>query len=371
MTREAAVRWAAIDIGTNSVRLLVADLGGDTLVPVRRDLRLVRLGQGVHGRRRLDPEAAARTAAAVGELAAQARALGARDVVVAGTSALRDAQDREAFCRRIQEAYGLSVAILSGAGEAALSFLGAVRGLGGNTAGADGGSGAAVRADGGPGAHGSPAGRGAHPVWVVDVGGGSTEVVRGTADGQVAARASADVGAVRMTEAWVRSDPVSPRDWQHLTAAIRRGLAPLWEHLAAAATAASGLAPADFDEAAGHQLIGVGGTATTLAAMDQRLDPYDPAKVHGYCLGREAVDRMVDRMRAATVAERRTWPGLQPARADIILAGAAIVQAVMAHLGAGQLVVSEADLLDGLILWAARGGRDPAYLVDPVRGPGI
>ena len=126
-----------------------------------------------------------------------------------------------------------------------------------------------------------------------------------------------------------------------------------------------------FDPAAGHVLVGVGGTITTLAALEQGLDPYDPAKVHGYRLRRAAVETWLDRMRASSVAERRTWRGLQPQRADIIPAGTAIVAVVMAQLGAHELTVSEADLLDGLILWAARHGRDPAYLVDPARERGI
>ncbi|REJ36343.1 MAG: phosphatase [Bacillota bacterium] len=332
-------RWAAIDIGTNSVRLLVAEVRGDTVVAVRRALRLTRLGQGVDRERRLAPEAAARTVAAVAELAQQARDMQAKDIVIAGTSALRDARDRADFCREVERTTGLPVYILSGPGEAALSFMGAVRGL------------ASVAGDGegtGP----------AREVWVVDVGGGSTEVVRGTAQGQVVARASADVGAVRMTEAAVRSDPVSAEDWCHLTAAIEQGLAPLWQALLGDGQAEGVPAPV------GGLFVGVGGTVTTLAAMDQQLDPYDPDKVHGYRLSRSAVAGMLERMRAATVAERRTWPGLQPQRADIILSGTAIVLAVMTRLGADSLLVSEADLLDGLILWAARLGRDPAYLVD-------
>ncbi|HEY8496645.1 MAG TPA: hypothetical protein VIK98_06415 [Limnochordales bacterium] len=346
-------RWAAIDIGTNSVRLLVAEVRGDTVVPVSRALRLTRLGQGVDRERRLAPEAAARTVAAVGELVQQARAMQAEDIVIAGTSALRDARDREDFCRAVERTTGLPVYVLSGPGEAAVSFMGAVRGLASVAGGGGAGGGAAV---GGEGAGA------AREVWVVDVGGGSTEVVRGTAQGQVAGRASADVGAVRMTEATVRSDPVSAEDWRHLTAAIEQGLAPLWQALLGDGPAEGAPAPA------GGLLVGVGGTVTTLAAMEQRLDPYDPDKVHGYRLSRSAVAVMLERMRAATVAQRRTWPGLQPQRADIILAGTAIVLAVMTRLGADSLLVSEADLLDGLILWAARLGRDPAYLVDGAGG---
>ncbi|HEY8418634.1 MAG TPA: hypothetical protein VIK93_11435 [Limnochordales bacterium] len=363
-------RWAAIDIGTNSVRLLVAEWAGDRVVPLVRDLRLTRLGRGVDRRRRLDPAAVERTLAVVGEFAARARAAGARDVVVAGTSALRDAQDRDEFCRRVLAAHGLPVAVLSGAGEAALSFMGAVRGLAGGPAG--GAAGPSELA--GPAAAGGEADESGR-VWVVDVGGGSTEVVRGTAAGQVTVRASADAGAVRMTELCVQSDPIAPGDWERLADAVRQALAPLWARVAGRGPGhkpgEASPAKTGFDPAAGHMLIGVGGTVTTLAALDQHLDPYDPDKVHGYRLRRAAVAEWLGRMRASTVAERRTWPGLQPQRADIILAGTAIVDAVMAHLGAEELTVSEADLLDGLIVWAARHGRDPAYLVDPARERGI
>jgi len=281
-------------------------------------------------------------------------------VVVAGTSALRDAADRDEFRRRAEREHGVSVAILSGPGEAALSFLGAVRGL-------PGGSAADVVAGPATGAFALAGGRPMAPgasVWVVDVGGGSTEVVRGTAGGSLIARASADVGAVRMTELCVRSDPISGADWRALEAAVEERLAPLWERLGVDRQSAGSAASGAFDESEGHRLIGVGGTATTLAAMDQRLVPYDPDKVHGYRLTRAAVARMLDEMRASTVAQRRAWPGLQPQRADIILAGTAVVHAVMEGLGAGELIVSEADLLDGLVLWAARMGRDPAYLLD-------
>lgn len=331
MGEAEASRFAAIDIGTNSVRLLVAEVRDDTVLPLVRALRLTRLGQGVDRQRRLAPEAVARTVAAVEELVQQARSIRVQDIVIAGTSALRDANDRNEFRRTVERRVGLPVDILSGPGEAALSFMGAVRGLG--SAGGD-------------------------EVWVVDVGGGSTELVRGTPQGKVIARASADVGAVRMTEAVIHSDPIGPEEWDRLTDAIARGLAPLWKALLG-----DGAAPGASRGMVGGCLVGVGGTATTLAAMDQRLEPYDPDKVHGYRLSRRAVAELLDRMRAATVADRRMWAGLQPQRADIIVAGTAIVLSVMDRLGAEKLTVSEADLLDGLILWAARLERDPSYVL--------
>src|SRR5690606_39815673 len=164
-------------------------------------------------------------------------------------------------CREVERTTGLPVYILSGPGEAALSFMGAVRGL------------ASVAGDG-------ERTVAAREVWIVDMGGGSTEVVRGTAQGQVVARGSADVGAVRMTEAAVRSDPVSAEDWCHLTAAIEQGLAPLWQALLGDGQAEGVPAPA------GGLFVGVGGTVTTLDAKDQQLAPHDPQQEQVYRFSR-------------------------------------------------------------------------------------
>ncbi|MBO8141140.1 MAG: hypothetical protein H0Z37_03025 [Firmicutes bacterium] len=310
-------RRAAIDIGTNSVRLLVADLapgaGGARLVPVLRDRRVTRLGQGLGRTGRLLPAAADRTAAAIGELAARARAGGAGGVVAAGTSALRDAADRDEFCRRIRREHGLTVRVLTGREEAELTFLGAAFDV------ASFGGGSAV---------------------VVDIGGGSTELIRGSVQGGVSALASVDIGAVRLTESCFRTDPPGPADWERLEQAAGAGLAPALAQLGPLAEG-------------GGVLVATGGTAATLAAMDQGLTAYDPDRIHGYRVSREALARWVQRLRRAPLEERRRWPGLEPDRADIILAGAFILLKIADGLGAPGIVVSDKGLLEGLLLSTA------------------
>ena len=352
-------RRAAIDIGTNSVRLLVADVaasapstGGESgIVPVWRNLATPRLGRGVDGRGRLSDEAMDAAAAAVHALAQQAREYGAVAVTVIGTSALRDAANQESFTSLVRRRTGLDVRVLSGEEEAALAFLGAVRGT------------AAVRtADSraaAPDSGASPANSrrapeaGREAVFVLDVGGGSTELVRGAEDGAMHWALSVDVGAVRMTEQCVRSDPVSREDWARLVGVVQAKLQPLWLSLARRPAPTGQLDAPGTPAKGGGRLIAVGGTATTLAAMHRRLRTYDPDLVHGHTLSRADVAAMLEALKSASLAQRRTWPGLHPQRADIILAGAVIVHQVMAGLGARRLTVSESDLLEGVLLRAA------------------
>lgn len=319
LDRPQTQRRAVIDIGTNSVRLLVADVDASeddlSLRPVWRNLAAPRLGRGVDRYGRLDEEAMIAAVDAVRDLAEQAREHGAAVIDVIGTSALRDAENRETFMARLQRHTGLAVRVLSGREEAAAAFLGAVRG-----------------------AWPEARARGSEMVAVLDVGGGSTELVVGTADGAMRAAHSVDVGAVRMTELCVHSDPISTEDWGRLVAVTQAKLQPLLSRLGAHSMDAPG------------KLLAVGGTATTLAAMHQQLREYDPDRVHGYTLSRAQVARLIEALKGASVAERRTWPGLHPQRADIILAGAVIVHQVMAGLGAEDITVSESDLLEGVLL---------------------
>lgn len=343
---EARTRRAVVDIGTNSVRVLVADLvaennrydpGGVRLVPVWRDLESPRLGRGVDRAGRLAEESMRAAAAAVREFVAKARRLGAEAVEVVGTSALRDAANREEFVELVRREAGVDVRVISGREEAALTFLGAVRGtpMGHRpTARGDAQGRRGAYAQGGP-ALGMAAAEELESatVYVLDIGGGSTELARGRADGTMESAVSVDAGAVRLTELCVHSDPISSGDWQRLVAEVRARLEPLWSMRARGAT-----------------LVAVGGTATTLAAMRLRLHVYDPMRVHGFVLARGDVARLVGALRRTTVAERRAWPGLQPRRADIILAGAVIAHEVMVGLGMDRMMVSESDLLEGVLL---------------------
>ena len=311
-------RHAAIDIGTNSVRLLVADIPDSPsraprLVPALRRLQITRLGGGLTPGGRIRPAAVARTAGAVAKFVALAAAEGVATPVLVGTHALRAARNPGALLSRMN----LPVRVLTGEEEARLGYRGVLAGLG-------------------------PL-RSAARLLVVDIGGGSVELTWGSR-GRIERSLSVPAGAVVLTERFLAHDPPRARE-----------IAALGEHLART-----------FDPSLARRsarplrLIGVGGTITTMAAIDQRLFPYDPDRVHGFRLSRRAVDRITADLLARTVAGRRRLPGLQPERADIIAAGALVLQYLMARSGVRSMVVSEADLLWGLVLEARTATRRPA-----------
>jgi len=286
------VRIAAIDIGTNSTRLLVADVVGESVHTVETKLITTRLGEGIGGGLLL-PGAIERTLEAIGCFYDTSLQLGAQRVVAAATSAVRDAANRSAFLELVRQRFGLAVWVLSGQEEAALSYRGVLSGL---------------------------------PVEpqstvVVDVGGGSTELIWNE-NGKPAC-VSVNAGAVRMTgSGW--SEPN-----------IADVLKPALDMLRGFPVSC---------------LTGVGGTVTTLAAVDQGLTVYNPLLIHGYCLTAGAIQRIYEMLKSLSIEERKRLPGLQPERADIIVAGVAIVKAVLDGIGLDRLLVSECDILHGLVL---------------------
>ncbi len=287
-----------IDIGTNSTRLLIARVSAEgRLEVIRTALTTTRLGENLAGGVLLD-RAMDRTIECLVRYRAILAGYGADEVVVAATAAVREAANREEFLARAEAATGFEVRVLSGREEALYGFLGAVSGL-----------------NLGPGG-----------VVVVDVGGGSTEFAW-MLDGEVHYR-SLPVGAVRMTE--------TPHTGAEITALVR----PVVN---------------EMHGRGARQLVGVGGTVTTLAAMVLQLDVYDPERVHGTRLDRAQVRELSLRLDSTGLAERKRMPGLQPERADIIPAGARIVRILMRVLDAPELTVSEADILHGLARygWAA------------------
>ncbi len=285
-------RVASIDIGTNSTRLLVADYNGGELIRIETGLATTRLGKGMAGGKLL-PETMLGTADAVGLFYQKALDLGAEAVVAAATSAVRDASNKMDFLELVKKRTGLTVRVLSGEEEAALSYRGVLSGL---------------RVD--PGA-----------TLVIDIGGGSTEFIwmRGSRLNLV----SVNAGAVRLTAAGADE------------AGTYKILRPALE---------------EVKRSAPECLVGVGGTITTLAAIDQRLALYDPELVHGYGLDAESVSRILKMLQGLEVEERKKVPGLQPERADIIVTGVRIVRIIMEHLGLARMVVSECDILYGLAL---------------------
>jgi exopolyphosphatase/guanosine-5'-triphosphate,3'-diphosphate pyrophosphatase len=300
-------RVAAIDCGTNSIRLLVADVSDDgAATELAREMRIVRLGQGVDATGRLAPEAIERTLAATREYAAIITDLGADRIRFCATSAARDAENAEEFAAAVHGVIGVRPEVLTGADEARASFLGATRGLG-----ATGGD-----------------------AMVVDIGGGSTELVVGREE-TVAWSISLDVGSVRLTERFLPDDPPTSEEVE----ACRAHLAEV------IGEAASGLAPVEL-------LVGVAGTITTVAAHVLGLSFYDHDAVHGARLSVDAVRAGCRSLVGMTVEERRALPFMHPGRADVIGGGALVLDAVLAAvpLATSELVVSEHDILDGIAL---------------------
>jgi exopolyphosphatase / guanosine-5'-triphosphate,3'-diphosphate pyrophosphatase len=313
------MRVAAIDCGTNSIRLLVADLpepgrtgerdgggsGGDgALTDVARRMEIVRLGQGVDRTGRLAPEAMERTRVALADYAAQITALGADRVRMVATSATRDAANAEAFRDMVVRTLGTAPEVVSGEEEARLSFAGAVRGLPADTAA---------------------------PYLVVDIGGGSTEFVLGRASVEHAV--SVDAGCVRMTERHLHDDPPTPAQVRAAEVDIE-----------AAVDEALRIVPAR----SARTLVGLAGSVTTVTALVLGLDSYRPDRIHHASIDRADVSRVTDELLAMTRAERLAQPVMHPGRADVIGAGALILRVVMHRCGAGSVVASEHDILDGI-----------------------
>ena len=314
-------RAAAIDCGTNSIRLLVADVperGRHT--DLLRRMEVVRLGQGVDATGRLAPEAIERTRVVLAEYAAAAHDLGAAKVRMVATSATRDAGNRADFEAMVLATLGRRPDVVPGREEAELSFLGA-------TASLD------VAAE----AHGLQPPR--PPFLVVDIGGGSTEFVLGNSHGVRAAR-SVDIGCVRMTERHLHGDPPTGEEIARAEADIRAALADV-------------SAEVPVGEAA--SLVGLAGSVTTVAALALRLPAYDPDAIHGSRIPVAGVRAVTADLLAATRGRRAALPVLHPGRVDVIGAGALILRVLMDEFGFDEVAVSEHDILDGIALRLARG----------------
>jgi exopolyphosphatase/guanosine-5'-triphosphate,3'-diphosphate pyrophosphatase len=316
------MRLASIDVGTNSTRLLVADVDAGRIgAQVDRDMVITRLGKGVDRTRRFDPGALARTLAVIEDYAGRCRAAKVEAVRVAATSATRDAANRDEFLDGVRRLVGAEPEVLSGAEEAATSFLGATWDLGDL---------------------GGAAGQG--PLLVFDIGGGSTELIMGRLDPGAAlpSAVSVDIGSVRLTERHVGGDPPGQAEIE----AVRADAAA---HLAGAAGA---LGWPGRDQVGA--VIGVAGTVTTVTAVGLGLRAYDPAKVHRTSLTLDQARRTTARLCAMTVAEKAAIPVMPPGREDVIAAGATILVALFEVLGLNRVTVSETDILDGILLGLAR-----------------
>ncbi len=295
-------RFATLDIGTNTVLLLVAEStpeGG--FKPVVERAEITRLGRGVDRTGELAPEAIDETVAAVVAFANEARKLGAHQIACVATSASRDARNGPQFLARLGRDAGIRAEIITGHLEAQLSYASAARELGTE-----------------------------QPLIVLDIGGGSTELVYGEG-GKVSFTKSYDLGSVRLTERHVRSDPPSLEERRE----IERVLDLAFQELPRA--------PKSF------RLVGIAGTVTTVCAVSRAVEPYDAEKVHLARMSLQEVRGEVDRFFKLPLAERRALKGIQPKRADVIAAGSLILERVMARLGASEVIVSDRGIRWGLL----------------------
>lgn len=309
-------RVAAIDIGTNTVLMLIAEVRDGELHAVEDHARITRLGYRVDQTRRLDDEAVARTLAVLAEYAAHIGELGVERVAAVATSAARDSQNGGEFRARASAILGADVDVAPGSREAMLTFRGALGGLG-------------IK----PGAS----------VAVIDVGGGSTEVVVGRAEGSIVFAHSYNVGSVRMTERHVHADPPSPAALDAITADVRS-------------------AYADPQPPAGPFLavVAIAGTATTYAAIDLELARYEDAPPHGHRLTLDRIEAIASRLASMPLDERRRTIGLEPKRADVIVAGGIVLAQAARALGATVITVSDRGVRWGLALELADALRNDA-----------
>jgi exopolyphosphatase/guanosine-5'-triphosphate,3'-diphosphate pyrophosphatase len=306
----AGERVAAVDMGTNSIRLLVAEDRDGDLAEAARDMVITRLGQGVDRTGRLDPAAVRRTVDVLGRYVRRARRLGAERFRVGATSAVRDVADRRLLNHAVGGLTGAAPEVLTGEQEARLSFVGATVGLDREA-----------------------------PFLVFDIGGGSTELVRGTREPD--AVMSVEVGSVRITERAGPSDPPTDADIESIRKLAAEGLAQAEEAVPPGSARTS---------------VGVAGTTTTVQALALGLPMYDPEAIHRTVLTRADADRVTEDLARMTTAERAALPVMPPGREDVIVAGALILVEILRRWDFDECVVSERDILDGLALEMLHGG---------------
>jgi exopolyphosphatase/guanosine-5'-triphosphate,3'-diphosphate pyrophosphatase len=303
----SAPRFAFIDVGTNTILCLIAELRDGGRFRVLDDLaEITRLGQGVDQSGCIGSEGERRSRDVLERYLAACKDLGVEEISAVGTSALRDARNSREVRERWRQEIGLDVRVISGDEEAAYSFLAVQRGLT----------------------------LGTRELLVIDIGGGSTEFIRGNENG-VGRALSINIGSVRLTERFLRSDPVGEDECAMMVAAIDQDLTSIREALGRSDTQLT--------------LVGIAGTFTTLAAVEKQLTRYSHSAVHGACLKLAEVKRQVRLFQSKTIAERKAIPGLEAKRADVILAGAWLTERIMSSFGAEQIMVSDQGVRYGLL----------------------
>lgn len=303
------MRVAAIDCGTNSIRLLIADIDGSNFREVVRDMEIVRLGQGVDQTGQFHPDAIARTLAAVDKFAAEIAKRGVEKIRFCATSATRDATNRHLFVDGVRQRLGIELEVISGDEEAALSFAGAIKDLAPSNG----------------------------PFLVVDIGGGSTEFVFGTST--VEAARSVNIGCVRMTERHFASDPVTTAQLELARTDIQAAIAQ-----------AAAIVPITKAKT----LVAVAGTATTVAAAALNLPEYDRDAIHLSRISAQQTHDAATMFATKTREQRLSLGYMHPGRVDVIAAGSLVLSEIMKATGAAEFVASESDILDGMAFSLAR-----------------
>jgi len=303
------MRVAAIDCGTNSIRLLIADIDGNNFREIVRDMEIVRLGQGVDETGQFHPDAIARTLAAVDKFAAEIAKRGVEKIRFCATSATRDATNRHLFVDGVRDRLGIELEVISGDEEAVLSFAGAIKDL-------DPSNG---------------------PFLVVDIGGGSTEFVFGTST--VEAARSVNIGCVRMTERHIASDPATAQQIELARTDIQAAIAQ---------------AAAVVPITQAKTLVAVAGTATTVAAAALDLPEYDRYAIHLSRISAQQTHAAATMFATSTREQRLALGYMHPGRVDVIAAGSLVLSEIMKATGASEFVASESDILDGMAFSLAR-----------------
>jgi exopolyphosphatase/guanosine-5'-triphosphate,3'-diphosphate pyrophosphatase len=304
-------RSAFFDIGTNTILCVIAEIRDTGRFRVLDDLaEITRLGEGVDRTGRISPEGEQRSLAVLKRYRDQCDNVGVDEMVAVGTSALRDAENSAEVCARFRAEIGLDIRVITGAEEAAYSFLAVQRGLGLNV----------------------------QQILVIDIGGGSTELISGKPSG-ILQSVSINLGSVRLTEQFLHSDPVRADEVAQMNAVIDRDLAALPHQ--------------EMGTGAKLALVGVAGTCTTLAAMEKKLARYSHGDVHGSRLTLDSVTRQRELLERKSIAERRQIAGLEPRRADVIFAGACLLERIMSRYHADHVIVSDQGVRYGLLHEAA------------------
>jgi exopolyphosphatase/guanosine-5'-triphosphate,3'-diphosphate pyrophosphatase len=306
MDVEPTRRCAFFDVGSNTILCLIAECGGGDFRVLDDLAEITRLGRGVDQTRRISAAGEEATSAALRRYLERCAVLGVQEIAAVGTSALRDAENSDVVRARWQRELGLRVRVISGAEEAAYSFSAVLHGLGFTE----------------------------RELLVIDIGGGSTEFIRGNAAGVVQA-VSVDVGTLRLTERFLHSDPVSQEQCAAMNVAIERALEVLGGH--------------GLRAAPGLTLVGIAATFTTLVAVEKKLAQYSHSEVHGSVLSVDEVRRQIRFYQNLTLEQRKSIPGLHPMRADVILPGACLIEKIMTLFDERQVVVSDQGVRYGLL----------------------